>query len=92
MIVLNHLKEKKKKVNKKTITLYIQKYKKIIKVKKRNHLKQALELCTVGKSFGVFHCVYCTDNACSFSFPSLDVIVLGFTEMFSGKAESTTDL
>lgn len=54
--MLNHLKGKKK-VNKKTITLYIQKYKKIIKVKKRNHLKQALELCTVGKLWGISLCV-----------------------------------
>lgn len=89
--MLNHLKGKK--VNKKTITLYIQKYKKIIKVKKRNHLKQALELCTVGKALGYFT-VYCTDNACSFSFSSLDVIVLisGFTEMFSGKTRQRVPL
>lgn len=65
MIVLNHLKgKKKKKVNKKTITLYIQKYKKIIKVKKRNHLKQALELCTVGKALGYFTvCIVQTTHA-----------------------------
>lgn len=46
------------------------------------------------KSFGVFHCVYCTDNACSFSFSSLDVIVLisGFTEMFSGKTRQRVPL
>lgn len=63
MIVLNHLKGKR--VNKKkTITLYIQKYKKIIKVKKRNHLKQALELCTVGKALGYFTvCIVQTRHA-----------------------------
>lgn len=84
MIVLKSLK-REKKVNKKTITLYIQKYKKIIKVKKRNQAGSRAMYSR--KSFGVFHCVYCTDNACSFSFSSLDVIVSisGFTEMFSGK-------